>query len=163
MKFDFVNYMLENKQLGIALAAAIEKYHVNFKKADLQATKNYGPMAPLFLSESALLTQDHEGRLNFYNFSAAKVFGYSPFEAIGLRSLELVPEDARRERAEIFHQVVEEGQVVDILDNRITNKREIVRINALVFPYELNSKRAIAARVELLGTNGQRVIPLITP
>lgn len=163
MNFDLIDYMKGNRQLGSVLAVALEKYHVNFRRADLESVKEYGPLAPLFFSESALLAQNHDGRLNFYNFSAARVFGYSPQEAIGLRSIELVPENARRERADIFQQVIENGLAVDVLDNRITKEGKIVRINALIFPYELDSRPSIAARVELLGVDGKRVVPLITP
>jgi len=163
MDFDLIQYITGNRQLGSALAAALDKYHVDFRREHPQAERCYGPLAQLFFSQSALLAQDHNHLLNFYNFSAARIFGYSPQEAMGLESLKLVPAEVVRERADIFRKVIAEGQAVEVLDNRITKEGRIVRINALIFPYELDSRPSIAARVELLGADGKRVVPLITP
>ncbi len=160
MKFDPINYITANRQLGLALATALEIYHINFKRANLQATKNYGPLAPLFFSESALLSQDHEGKLNFYNFSAARVFGYSPDEAIGMPSVNLVPLELRTGRAEEFKRILTHGEAVELTEERITKEGKRVRINALVFPYQLEINPSIAARVELCGADGKRVVPL---
>ena len=117
-------------------------------------------IAFLFYSPSPLLSQDHNGRLNFYNPAAQKVFGYTPEEAIGMASAELVPVPLRRGRADEFRHILEKEDFAEVQEPRLAKGGKLVGINALIFPYMLDDRLSIAARVDLLDARGNVVAPL---
>ena len=144
-------YFQENSGLAIALVNAMEEHNVVFEKGIVpEGNPSYGEFGLLFYSQAALLSQDHNGVLNFYNLGAQKVFLYAPEEAIGMKSIELVPPNFIPERVDEFRRILEERIAVEIQTLRMTKGGVLVKINALVFPYELDSKLSIAARVELI-------------
>lgn len=149
------NYLARNCELGSALAEAIRLHKVNFTQCLSPEATKYGLIGALFYSESPLLSQDSEGRLNFFNLGAQRVFGYSPEEAIGMKSVELVPPSLRTARADKFRHILEEKTSVEVQETRLTKNRKLIRINALIFSYQLDSRPAIVARVELLDANGK--------
>lgn len=117
-------------------------------------------IALLFYSHSPLLSQDHQGILNFYNPAAQKVFGYTPEEAIGMPSAELVPHWLIPGRAEKFKHILEDRvSAVVPREERVTKGGKIVNIWAIVFPYTLEERPSIAARVELL--DGKPINPVM--
>jgi PAS domain S-box-containing protein len=108
-------------------------------------------------SNEALLSQDVNGILNFYNAGAQKIFGYSPKEARGMQSANLVPKELKPERLEKFKEVLEKGKSFEIQEERLAKGNKKIKINALVFPYETSKGRSIAARVCLLDQKGKPI------
>ena len=146
---DLRAYFRENCDLGISLANAMSHHAISFVEREDSEIKGYGKIAALFYSQSALLSQDHKGILNFYNLGAQTVFGYTPDEAIGMPSVNLVPEELRGVRAEKFGKVIAERIAVSVREERLAKCGKMVKINATVFPYLLDSRLSIAARVSL--------------
>jgi PAS domain S-box-containing protein len=97
---------------------------------------------PLFpvLSENfpyALLSEDTDGKLNFFNRAAERLFGYSQIEAIGMDSVLLVPPELREGREKLFHEVLEAKVSRYVETARITKSGERINITGFVFPYVL--------------------------
>ncbi|MEE9525000.1 MAG: PAS domain-containing protein [Candidatus Woesearchaeota archaeon] len=108
----------------------------------------------LFYSDSALLSHDHNGILNFYNIGAQNALHHLPEKAIGMPSIDLVPKGLRliEERQKLFERVINERIAIEIQEERITASGDPVEIKAVVFPYELDSKLTIVARAEPITT-----------
>lgn len=138
---------MKNAELADALVEAIEGYEIDFEvKVIPQHWSAYHRFDPLFYSNTALLSHDHNGVLNFYNIGAQKVFEYRPEEAIGMESVELVPHHLRIERAEELERALVEP--VTMRTERIVKGGRIITIDAVVFPYQLNGKPSAAAVVK---------------
>jgi PAS domain S-box-containing protein len=142
------DYFIKNFELGNFLGMAILDHGITFNARPSREVESYGAIAVLFYSKFALLSQDHNGRLNFYNPAAQKIFGYTPEEAIGMKSIDLVPENLRGERAEEFSKVLEKRIAVTVDTLRLSKSGELVKVKATVFPYQLGSKLSIAAMIK---------------
>lgn len=158
------DYFVKNLELGEELMYAIKRFNIALTTQKENDCPNRGiadrDIVALFYSDSPLLSQDNEGRLNFYNLGAQRVFGYAPQEAIGMKSVELVPLPLRTARADKFKHILEERTSVEVQEARLAKGDKLIKINAIVFPYLLDSKLSIAARVDLLDANGNAIAPL---
>ena len=152
----------KNKEnLALNLVQAMEIYHIFFDFNPLpEGQQDYGIFNSLFYSDDPLLSQDLDGKLNFYNLGAQRVFGYTPEEAIGMLSLELVPPVLRPGRAEKFRYIIEQRTSAQVQEVRLAKGQIPIAIEALIFPYEIKNELSIAARVELLGPDGNPITNL---
>ena len=54
----------------------------------------------------AILSEDGNGLLNFYNEAAQAVFGHNPQEILGTPSINLAPKELWEKRGELFQKVL---------------------------------------------------------
>ena len=98
-------------------------------------------------SHFAILSQDRNGKLNFYNIAAQEVFGYTPDEALGMPSINLVPEHLWVERSREFQGVLEKLVMKEFTTVRLNKDGNEVCVAARAFLYGLNGDKNIAAVV----------------
>lgn len=156
MPTNLITHFRNNRDLPLRLVQAIAKHWVDFDFNPGQKDQpNYGVFDTLFYSKDALLSHDEKGIINFYNLAAQKIFGYTPEEAIGMASEELVPEELKEERSKELDALV---NLVELQTRRLAKGQKPININALVFPYELQEGIYVAAaRVELIGLDSHLI------
>ena len=138
--------------LARALLAAIKKYDIPLAEGNPPENGVFrdAELKMLYSSGTAVLSQDKDGLLNFYNPAAATVFGYDIEEALDMPSVKLVPEHLRGERSKEFQKILEEKVKLEFNTIRLTKKGELIMVHAHVFPYELETGVfSIAAAVEI--------------
>ena len=127
-----------SKELADALLSAIEKHSLDFKPC----VNSFEPISPhesvniLFHGSPALLSEDRKGILTFYSYAAIDVFGYSVDEAIGMPSLNLVPERFREGREQLFNEIINKKVPRRVETFRLHKLGHEIEVYAQVFPYE---------------------------
>ena len=141
-------------RLGQALLRAIRTYDLPLELRLVPEVKisQSQEVNILYNSPKGILSQDTDGRLNFYNPAAEKIFGYTPDEAIGMPSVNLSPPELREGRKEVFQEIVEKRIMKELTTVRLNKAGERITIHAYIFPYEClspgTSFLSIAAIVE---------------
>lgn len=141
------------EDIGNALYRSIKSLGIEFNRGEVQQPPVFSSEEAneMYYADSAILSQDEKERLVFFNLSAEELFGYTLGEALGMPSAQLVPEDHRNQRAELFGRVLS-GEVVQIPSaERIRKSGETVMASVQVFPYTLDGSTCVAAVAEKLG------------
>ena len=129
----------EDVGLARALWCALETYQVPFVEIP-PVTASIAPPSEvdkLYFARTALLSQDTDQVINFYNRAAEGILGYSPEEAIGMPSAELAPVRLRGHRDAAFKGILEGMLMKEVTTMRLTKSGEEIPLFARVFPYEL--------------------------
>ena len=66
--------------------------------------------AILATASDAIIATDRGGVVNFWNPGAARIFGYTPSEAIGQSLNLIIPENLRARHWDGYHRVMETGE-----------------------------------------------------
>ena len=138
-----------DSQIANSLAEAIKKYNANIKSWLIAPKDSFNEInyKTLYQAKSALLSETNNGVLCFYNLVAQNVFGYTPEEIIGKKSLILVPENMREERSDLKDSVLSENKKTQVITYRLNDVGNIITIWAEVFPWSYYGELSIAAIV----------------
>ena len=134
------SYILDN--VALSLLKAIEGHDLHFEEGTI--TEN--PISldkrvnRLYYSNTAVLSGDKDGLLNFYNPAASRIFGYSVREAIGMDPEKLVPRSLRNKRSALLTKVLEKKVIIEFSTKRLKKSGEKISVYALIFPYELEDE-----------------------
>mgnify|MGYP001568911055 CR=1 FL=1 len=143
----------DDVSLATALRDGLKTNYPGFVQGTIPQSplSRHSEVNTLYYSPHALLSHNFEERINFCNLAAQAIFGYTADEAIGMLSLDLVPEGLKQGREKLFETVIHEQRLAVVETKRITKPGRIIDIRAHVFPYELQpGKHSIAAVVEMI-------------
>ncbi|MBI2140673.1 PAS domain-containing protein [Candidatus Woesearchaeota archaeon] len=103
----------------------------------------------MYFSRTAILAQDPQGNIKYWNRGARKMFRYSFNEAMGMPSHVLVPEEEVAARQELFQGVLAHGMAEYVSCQCLRKDGQRINVYGYVFPYSLpDGQRSIAAAVE---------------
>ncbi len=125
----------EEIRIAHALLYALRKHEIDFVEGSQQIGLP-GDFAIVYNSLSAILSETPAGLINFYNPAIERIFGYSHEEAIGMPTLNLVPEELLAGRETLFHKILEAQKPEHVLTERLMKSGERISISAWAFPYE---------------------------
>ncbi|HLC60242.1 MAG TPA: PAS domain-containing protein [Candidatus Nanoarchaeia archaeon] len=145
------------EELANDLHAAIVKHGVGFVNGDIpeNPASKYASVNAL-LYGTPLLSHDNNGIINFFNYEAAKIFGKTIEQMLGMPSVELAPnvDNIRPNRKTYLDQSL--LGCVTLQDARRLqwqpdgSTREIL-IDAEVFPYEHKGRVSNVASIRFKG------------
>jgi PAS domain S-box-containing protein len=125
-------------KLAVALLGAIERHQLPFEQRSKQGISPHEKVNILYHSPNAVLCEDLEGRLIFFNQAAQNIFGYSLEEALGMPSVELAPTELREGRKKLFREVLDQKIAKEVRTTRLTQSGQKILVSGYVFPYELS-------------------------
>ena len=133
-----------NAGIGLSVWRAIKynnlRYGLDFEEGVVNGDnlQIHPTIRRLWNSNYAVLSQDNDRLLNFFNPAAQELFGYTQEEAIGMPSEKLVPKRFRKDRNQLFEDVLKKGIVGKIDAIRLRKDCLEILVHAQVMRYNLS-------------------------